>query len=107
MLWLLVIVIVVLLVADGRARPCVSDARRNCARASAPSTTASSTSAVISAKAEAELRERRERRRSYDIRPLGPSARERYAGALAGDAVALHRRALGGAERTRARSSTR
>jgi hypothetical protein len=30
--------------------------------------------------AEAELRERRERRRSYDIRPLDRGARERYAG---------------------------
>jgi len=29
--------------------------------------------------AEAELRERRDRRRSYDIRPLEPAARERYA----------------------------
>jgi hypothetical protein len=29
--------------------------------------------------AESELRERRERRRSYDIRPLEPAARERYA----------------------------
>ena len=29
--------------------------------------------------AEAELRERRERRRSYDIRPLGATARDRYA----------------------------
>jgi hypothetical protein len=29
--------------------------------------------------AEAELRERRERRRSYDIKPLSPDARDRYA----------------------------
>jgi hypothetical protein len=29
--------------------------------------------------AEAELRERRERRGSYDIKPLGPAARDRYA----------------------------
>ena len=78
MLWLLVIVIVVLLVAVAVL------AMRQRRSAQLREGFGPEYDRVVHERgdqraAEAELRERRDRRRSYDIRPLEPSARERYA----------------------------
>ena len=78
MVWLLVIVVVVLLIAVGAL------ALRQRRSAQLREGFGPEYDRVVSQRgdqrtAEAELRERRERRRSYDIRPLEPAARERYA----------------------------
>jgi hypothetical protein len=79
MIWLLVIVIVVLLAAVG----VLAYRQRRSAQLRAgfgPEYDRVVRERGDQGKAEAELRERRERRRSYDIRPLDPEAQSRYAG---------------------------
>jgi hypothetical protein len=78
MIWLLVVVIVVLLAAVGLL------AYRQRRSAQLREGFGPEYDRVVrergdQGKAEAELRERRERRRSYDIRPLDPEAQARYA----------------------------
>lgn len=78
MIWLLVVVIVVLLAAVGML------AYRQRRSAQLREGFGPEYDRVVEArgdqgKAEAELRERRERRDSYDIRPLDPDAQARYA----------------------------
>jgi hypothetical protein len=78
MIWLLVIVIVVLLVAVGA----LAYRQRRSAQLRegfGPEYDRAVREHGDQGKAEAELRERRERRRSYDIRPLDPDAQARYA----------------------------
>jgi hypothetical protein len=77
-IWLLVIVVVVLLVAVGvlAFRQYRSTQLRS---GFGPEYDRTVREHGDQGKAEAELRERRERRRSYDIRPLDPEAQARYA----------------------------